>query len=209
MSTTETDTEPELEPEPQPIPKSEIMKICNSKQDPTTQGSQLLRTVYRVKDPKRSIKFYNCLGMTLLDAVDIPSLKTSIYTMGYVDSGSEKVPSVDDEPARNIWAMSRPSTLELSYHWGSESNPAFHYDLGSGYSHIAIMVPNVRQVTERLQNLGVIFSKTPDETPEGTMKGYTIFVDPDGYVIAMHDRQAVHDYFVPQVLQQSSSSESE
>lgn len=70
------------------------------------------QTMYRIKDPKRSLKFYSeVLGMTLLTKLDFPSMKFSLYFMGY--ENPEDVPR-DDPDERMKWAFSRKATLELT-----------------------------------------------------------------------------------------------
>ena len=50
-----------------------------------TKGFVMNQTMLRVKDPKRSVEFYsNVLGMTMLDSYKFPSMKFSLYFMGYL-----------------------------------------------------------------------------------------------------------------------------
>jgi lactoylglutathione lyase len=175
--------------EPGPIPREEILEICSAEQDPETIGFQFQRTMFRIKDPKRSIKFYSCLGMTLLSMADAPEYKVTLYTMGYVNPGSdEKIPPMANTHERNYWGFTRPSTIGLVYSWGTDNNHSFNYNLGNGFSNISFMVPDVNKATERLQNLGVIFSETPNEGKIGV----GLFIDPDGYVIEIYDGKSMH-----------------
>lgn len=67
--------------------------------------------MYRIKDPKVSLPFYTgVLGMTLLQKLDYPEAKFSLYFLGY-ESASD-VPKENNERSR--WAMSRKATLELT-----------------------------------------------------------------------------------------------
>ena len=69
------------------------------------------QTMYRIKDPKKSIPFYTgVLGMTLLQKYDFPDGKFSLYFMGYENPAD--IPSHNAERSR--WAMSRKATLELT-----------------------------------------------------------------------------------------------
>lgn len=68
--------------------------------------------MYRIKDPKKSLKFYvDALGMTLLDKIDFPSMKFSLYFVGYVNP--DEVPK-DDADARYKWMLSKSTVLELT-----------------------------------------------------------------------------------------------
>ena len=81
---------------------------------------RLLHTMLRVGDLQKSIDFYtNVLGMKLLRQKDYPAGEFTLAFLGYGDEDSNTV-------------------LELTYNWGVEA-----YDLGSGYGHIAIEVPDV------------------------------------------------------------------
>lgn len=69
------------------------------------------QTMYRIKDPKKSLPFYTgVLGMTLLQKYDFPDAKFSLYFMGYENPAD--VPTQNAERSR--WAMSRKATLELT-----------------------------------------------------------------------------------------------
>lgn len=69
------------------------------------------QTMYRIKDPRKSVPFYTgVLGMQLLQKLDFPDGKFSIYYMGYENAA--EIPTNDKE--RSKWAMTRKATLELT-----------------------------------------------------------------------------------------------
>ena len=67
--------------------------------------------MFRIKDPRKSLKFYTeVLGMTLLQKLDFPEMKFSLYFMGY--EKAEDIPTGAAEHAK--WTFSRKATLELT-----------------------------------------------------------------------------------------------
>jgi len=120
---------------------------------------RLLHTMLRVGDLARSIEFYtNVLGMQLLRKHDYPEGK---FTLAFVGYGSEADTAV----------------LELTHNWDTE-----HYEIGTGYGHIALEVDDAYQACERVKQKG---GKVTREA--GPMKhGSTVIAfveDPDGYKI--------------------------
>jgi len=127
---------------------------------------RLLHTMLRVGDLQRSVKFYtDVLGMKLLRTTDRPEQKYSLAFVGY-----------DSED--------RASVIELTYNYGVE-----RYELGGGFGHLAIGVPDVKGACERVRNNG---GKVTREA--GPVKGGTTVIafveDPDGYKIEFIERRA-------------------
>ena len=125
---------------------------------------RLLHTMLRVGDLQRSVRFYtDVLGMKLLRTTDRPEQKYSLAFVGY-----------DSED--------RASVIELTYNYGVE-----RYDLGGGFGHLAIGVPDVKGACERVRNNG---GKVTREA--GPVKGGTTVIafveDPDGYKIEFIER---------------------
>ena len=120
---------------------------------------RLLHTMLRVGDLQRSIKFYTqALGMKLLRTTDRPEQKYSLAFVGY-----------DDEK--------RAAVLELTYNYGVE-----RYDLGGGFGHVAIAVPDVKQACDKVRSNGGKVTREPGPVKGGT--SVIAFVeDPDGYKI--------------------------
>ena len=126
---------------------------------------RLLHTMIRVKDLDKSIDFYTRhLGMNLLRRKDYPSGE---FTLAFVGYGSEEDNAV----------------IELTHNWGQETS----YDLGSGFGHLAIGVPDIYGTCEALEKEGVKIPRPPGPMKHG---GSVIaFVeDPDGYKIELIER---------------------
>ncbi|WP_051273025.1 lactoylglutathione lyase [Sphingomonas phyllosphaerae] len=150
---------------------------------PGTEGFALNQTMLRIRDPEPSLAFYrDVLGMALLQKLDFPDMRFSLYFLAYLGEGE----SVPDDPAeRARFIFTRETTLELTHNWGTESDVSFTgYHSGNddprGFGHIGISVPDVAAACARFEQLGVPFKKRPQD---GTMKDIAFITDPDGYWI--------------------------
>ena len=130
-----------------------------------SNGFRMLHTMVRVKDLDASVKFYtNMLGMELLRRTDFPEGK---FTLAFVGYGPETSSTV----------------LELTHNWDQETA----YDLGSGYGHIALGVPDIYQTCATLKANGGKVVREPGPMKHGTT--VIAFVeDPDGYKIELIER---------------------
>jgi len=172
-----------------PLSNEEANRICGQKPDAGTEDFLFQQTMYRIKDPRRSLQFYSqVLGMTLLKKLDFPDMKFSLFFMGY--ELRSDIPK--DEKERAVWAMSRKATLELTHNWGTECQPDFAYNIGNkdsiGYGHIGILVPDVEAACARFEKHGVEFIKKPND---GKMRGLAFIKDPDGYWIEIFSARTV------------------
>lgn len=118
----------------------------------------------RVGDLQRSIDFYTrVLGMKLLRTTERPEQKYSLAFVGY---------GTNPEHAE----------IELTHNYGVD-----RYDLGTGYGHIALGVPDVYAACGRIRAGGGNISREP-----GPVKGGTTVIafvtDPDGYKIELIQR---------------------
>ncbi|KAI9017256.1 Glyoxalase/Bleomycin resistance protein/Dihydroxybiphenyl dioxygenase [Gaertneriomyces semiglobifer] len=138
-------------------------------------------TMYRVKDPQKSIDFYTKLmGMSLIVKLDFEEAEFSLYFLAY--GVPEAILSSSHEEKRQ-YAFSRPGVLELTHNWGTESDSSFEgYHTGNkdpkGYGHIGVIVDDVDACCNRLEQHGVNFVKKPQD---GRMKNIAFVTDPDGY----------------------------
>ena len=127
---------------------------------------RILHTMLRVGNLERSIKFYTeVLGMKLLRTTDRPEQKYSLAFVGY--DGEDKT-----------------AVLELTYNYGVDK-----YDLGAGFGHVAIEIPDVRKACDAVRAKGGAVTREP-----GPVKGGTTVIafvaDPDGYKIEFIERKS-------------------
>lgn len=122
---------------------------------------RLLHTMLRVGDLQRSIKFYTeILGMKLLRQKEYPKGKFTLAFLGYGDEKSH-------------------TALELTYNWDTD-----HYDLGSGFGHLAIEVDDVYKAAERIRAAGGKIIREAGPMNAGTTL-LAFVADPDGYEIEL------------------------
>ena len=128
--------------------------------------AQMLHTMIRVKDLDKSINFYTgLLGMKLLRRNDYPGGKFTLAFVGYGDESSNAV-------------------IELTHNWDQEEA----YDLGNGFGHVAIGVPDIYGTCEKLEAAGASIPRPPGPMMHGTT--VIAFVDdPDGYKIELIERK--------------------
>jgi lactoylglutathione lyase len=130
-----------------------------------TDNHRFLHTMLRVGDLERSVAFYTgLLGMTELRRRDVPEGKYTLVFVGYAPEASGA------------------AVIELTYNYGTDK-----YDLGTGFGHLAIGVPNVRATCDRLRAAGARITREPGPVQFGTT--VIAFVeDPDGYKIELIER---------------------
>ncbi|MFZ3192058.1 MAG: lactoylglutathione lyase [Moraxellaceae bacterium] len=125
---------------------------------------RILHTMLRVGDLAQSVAFYTeVLGMRLLRQHDYPEGRFTLAFLGYGDEASHTV-------------------LELTHNWDTSS-----YELGTGYGHIALAVPDAAAACAEIRSRG---GRVVREA--GPMKhGSTVIAfveDPDGYKIELIER---------------------
>ncbi len=130
-----------------------------------TENFRLLHTMIRVRDLDKSLDFYTrLLGMTLQRKTDFETGRFTLAFVGYGDEGSNTV-------------------VELTHNWDQEED----YEIGTGFGHLAIAVPDAYAVCDAMEKEGVSVPR-----PAGPMKGGTRVIafveDPDGYKIELVQR---------------------
>ena len=166
---------------------------------PGTSEFVFNQTMFRIKDPKKSLDFYhNVLGMTLVKKLDFPEMEFSLYFLGYIRSDDDPIP--EEDKSRTEYTFRQKALLELTHNWGTESDENFSgYHSGNeepkGFGHIGISVPDVYVACERFEQEGVSFVKKPDD---GSMKGLAFIRDPDGYWIEILEARSTAELACPE-----------
>ncbi len=123
---------------------------------------RLAHTMIRVRDLEKSLDFYTrILGMQVLRQKEYPGGK---FTNTFVGYGPEET-----HPA-----------IELTYNWDQEEP----YDMGNGWGHVALEVPDVYAACEALQSVGANITRAPGPMKKGT-RVIAFVEDPDGYKVEL------------------------
>ena len=121
---------------------------------------ELIHTCYRIGEIDRSVAFYEALGFEERRRMDIRDEAINVF-MGLPGDGDR---------------------LELTYNHGVD-----HYELGTGYNHVAITVADMEATLAELAGQGIEPEKPPYSVSEGG--SLLCFVrDPDDYRIELIER---------------------
>jgi lactoylglutathione lyase len=126
----------------------------------------MLHTMIRTKNLDKAVEFYTkTLGMTERRRNEVPGGKYTLAFLGYGQGpgGYE---------------------IELTYNWGQDDG----YEIGTGFGHLAVGVPDVANTCEKVRALGGKVTREPGPVKFGTT--VIAFVeDPDGYKIELIERK--------------------
>jgi len=136
------------------------------------------QTMIRIKDPSKSIPFYEAMGMKVIRKMDCGD-----FTLYYLASNCEEV---DENTIGNMFGP----VLELTHNHGTEDNVDFKHFIGNeegrqGFGHIGFLVDNVYESCDSIRKMGYGFKKEPDG---GSMQGLAFAYDPDGYWVELIKR---------------------
>jgi len=122
---------------------------------------KMLHTMIRVGNLDSSLAFYTeLLGMRLLRKKDYPDGRFTLAFVGYGDEADHTV-------------------VELTHNWDTE-----HYDIGSGFGHLALGVPDIYRTCDELRTRGAKITREPGPMKHGTTE-IAFIEDPDGYKIEL------------------------
>lgn len=118
---------------------------------------KMLHTCIRVMNLEKSLKFYKeALGLVETRRKEFPEHKFSLVYLSNEDGGYE---------------------VELTYNYDQETP----YELGNGFSHIAIGHPDIEALREKHIEMG--YEVTPLKGLPGEAPHYYFVTDPDGYKV--------------------------
>ncbi|RFD21125.1 lactoylglutathione lyase [Komagataeibacter melaceti] len=125
-----------------------------------------LHTMVRVRNLDASLAFYRLLGMHELRRKEVPEGKYTLAFIGYSDNEAGQ------------------AEIELTYNWGQDDG----YDVGTGFGHFAVGVPDVAAMVEKVRAGGGKVTREAGPVKFGTT--VIAFVeDPDGYKIELIEKR--------------------
>lgn len=126
---------------------------------------RMLHTMLRIGNLDRSLAFYTeLLGMRLLRKKDYPGGRFTLAFIGYGDEADHTV-------------------IELTHNWDTD-----HYDIGSGFGHVALGVPDIYKTCDELRAKGAKITREPGPMKHGTTE-IAFIEDPDGYKIELIEKK--------------------
>lgn len=124
------------------------------------------------------VKFYEFMGMKMLQKVEQPEAKFDLYFMGF-DS--------PEAPNHGSSLFDREGLIELTHNYGTENDPEYKINNGNaepnrGFGHTCITVDNIQAACQRLEDAGYKFQK---KLSDGRMNHIAFVLDPDGYWVEL------------------------
>src|SRR5689334_19533482 len=120
---------------------------------------QMLHTMLRVRNLDESIDFYcRQLGMELRRRTDYPGGEFTLAFVGFPGGAYE---------------------IELTWNWDNRD-----YEVGTAFGHIALGVPDIYEVCDRLRAANVPITREPGPMKHGTTV-IAFIRDPTGYPIEL------------------------
>ena len=151
------------------------------------------QTMLRIKDPSKSIPFYEAFGMTVVRSKNYGDFSNYFLASSpNVDKTVDYSSLSDDEAKARLSDMFGP-ILELTHNHGTENDAEFRHFNGNeddkkGFGHIGFLVDDVYAACDSIREMGYGFKKEPDG---GTMKGLAFAYDPDSYLIEIIKRNGI------------------
>ncbi|CAL9727684.1 glyoxalase I [Monosporozyma unispora] len=150
------------------------IELVEYKKETKLTGYQFNHTMIRIKDPEKSVKFYeNVLGMHTILKSEHANAKFTNYFMGYYKQ-------VEDR-------LAIEGVLELTHNWGTENDPEFHYHNGNdkpqGYGHICVSLKDPSTLCQAIEETYGDAIPWAPKWNQGKIKSLAFLKDPDGYSI--------------------------
>lgn len=164
----------------------ELIEHTNGKVEGKTNTAtyKFNHTMIRVKDPVKSLNFYqNVLGLKLLNKLDFPEAQFTLYFLGYEHDANFSGYEGRGQAARE-------GIIELTHNYGTEDDASFSYHNGNstengaiaGFGHTCVTCKDPKKFVDEINALykDADWSVKFDEAP---VKSIAFLRDPDGYSV--------------------------
>lgn len=144
----------------------EIVK--RSKPDKIANFFNFSQTMMRIKDPAKSIPFYEALGMVVVRQKNYGDFSNYFLTsFSNADSSIDYSALSDEEAKEKVSTLFGP-VLELTHNHGTETDNDFLHFNGNedgrqGFGHIGFLVDNVYAACDDIRKFGYGFRKVSDD----------------------------------------------
>jgi lactoylglutathione lyase len=120
------------------------------------------------------VKFYELLGLQLIETIQNPENKFDLYFLAYDSPGSVSHGSIRSD---------REGLIELTHNYGTENDLEYavangNREPGRGFGHLCISVDNIQAACDRIEKAGYKFQK---KLTDGRMRDIAFVLDPDEY----------------------------
>jgi len=151
------------------------------------------QTMLRVKDPSKTIPFYEAMGMIVVRKKNYGDFSNYFLASSSNVDESTDYSSLSENEAKEKLSMMFGPVLELTHNHGTENDDDFKHYNGNeegrqGFGHTGFLVDDVYAACDSIRKMGYGFKKEPDG---GSMKGLAFAYDPDGYAVEIIKRGGI------------------
>ena len=122
------------------------------------------QTMLRIKDPSKTIPFYEAMGMTVVRAKNYGDFSNYfLASPTYVEEGVDYDGLSEEDAKAKVSSMFGP-VLELTHNHGTENDDDFKHYNGNeegrqGFGHIGFIVDDVYEACDSIREMGYGFKK--------------------------------------------------
>lgn len=179
----------------------ELVEHGEGKQAGTTNTEtyKFNHTMIRVKDPQKSLNFYQkVLGMKLFSKHDHENAKFTLYFLGYDHKDTFKAGEAERGDQ-----LKRQALIELTHNWGTENDDSFEgYHNGNstengaiqGYGHTCVSCDDAAKFCLEIEAEFGDSVTWAVKWNQGAMKNLAFIKDPDGYSVEIIPNNIFHDW---------------
>lgn len=149
-----------------------------------TSSYRFNHSMIRVKDPEKSLKFYqDVMGMQLFRTSEQKEANFTLYFLGY--PGDFQIPKPEDTPNGVNPLAGKEGLLELTHNYGTEKEEGQVYHNGNdepqGFGHICVSVDDLDEACKFMDEKKVNWKK---RLTDGRMRHVAFVLDPDNYWVS-------------------------